>query len=59
MGFAVMHRLRKKQNITIRKNRITAASTQIDVKTAKAALFPQSFVLYQPAGGESSVSGDE
>ena len=28
------------QNITIRKNRVTAASTQIDVKTAKAALFP-------------------
>ena len=28
----------KEQNITIRKNRITAASTQIDVKTAKAAL---------------------
>ena len=30
----------KEQNITIRKNRITAVSTQIDVKTAKAALFP-------------------
>ena len=30
----------KEQNITIRKNRITAASTQIDVKTAKAALLP-------------------
>ncbi len=30
------------QNITIRKNRVTAASTQIDVKTAKAALFPAS-----------------
>lgn len=28
------------QNITIRKNRINAESTQIDVKTAKAALFP-------------------
>lgn len=28
------------QNIAIRKNRITAESTQIDVKTAKAALFP-------------------
>ncbi len=28
------------QNITIRKNRVTAASTEIDVKTAKAALFP-------------------
>lgn len=30
----------KEQNITIRKNRLAAASTQIDVKTAKAALFP-------------------
>lgn len=28
------------QNITIRKNRVNAASTLIDVKTAKAALFP-------------------
>lgn len=28
------------QNITIRKNRVTAESVQIDVKTAKAALFP-------------------
>lgn len=28
------------QNITIRKNRVNAMSTQIDVKTAKAALFP-------------------
>lgn len=28
------------QNITIRKNRINAESTLIDVKTAKAALFP-------------------
>lgn len=28
------------QNITIRKNRINEKSTQIDVKTAKAALFP-------------------
>lgn len=28
------------QNITIRKNRLTAGSTQIDVKMAKAALFP-------------------
>ena len=33
------------QNITIRKNRVTAASTQIDVKTAKAALFPASLSL--------------
>ena len=28
------------QNITIRKNRVNAESTQIDVKTAKATLFP-------------------
>lgn len=28
------------QNITIRKNRVNAESTQIDVKAAKAALFP-------------------
>ena len=28
------------QNITIRKNRVNEESTQIDVKTAKAALFP-------------------
>ena len=28
------------QNITIRKNRITAEGTQIDVKTAQAAMFP-------------------
>lgn len=29
-----------KQNLTIRKNRITAESSNIDVKTAQAALFP-------------------
>mgnify|MGYP000191124038 CR=1 FL=1 len=28
------------QNITIRKNRLSAASAEVDVKTAKAALFP-------------------
>ena len=28
------------QNITLRKSRITAESTAVDVKTAKAALFP-------------------
>lgn len=28
------------QNITIRKNRLSAESAQVDVKTAKAALFP-------------------
>ena len=54
------------QNITIRKNRITAASTQIDVKTAKAALFPSlSFstghqVVNRPYQERSSrVSGSE
>ena len=56
----------KEQNITIRKNRITAASTQIDVKTAKAALFPSlSFstgqqVVNRPYQKTSSrVSGSE
>ena len=56
----------KEQNITIRKNRITAASTQIDVKTAKAALFPSlSFstsqqVVNRPCQETSSrVSGSE
>lgn len=29
-----------KQNITVRKNRLNAAGTQVDIKTAKAALFP-------------------
>ena len=54
------------QNITIRKNRVTAASTQIDVKTAKAALFPSlSFstsqqVVNRPDQESSSrVSGSE
>ena len=54
------------QNITIRKNRVTAASTQIDVKTAKAALFPSlSFstsqqVVNRPSQESSSrVSGSE
>ena len=56
----------KEQNITIRKNRITAASTQIDVKTAKAAMFPSlSFstsqqVVNRPDQETSSrVSGSE
>ena len=56
----------KEQNITIRKNRITAASTQIDVKTAKAAMFPSlSFstgqqVVNRPYQKTSSrVSGSE
>lgn len=54
------------QNITIRKNRINAVSTQIDVKTAKAALFPNlSFstgqnVVNRPYQESSSmVSGSE
>ena len=54
------------QNITIRKNRIAAESTQIDVKTAKAALFPSlSFstsqqVVNRPYQESSSrVSGSE
>lgn len=54
------------QNITIRKNRINAESTQIDVKTAKAALFPNlSFstgqnVVNRPYQESSSmVSGSE
>lgn len=54
------------QNITIRKNRVNAKSTQIDVKTAKAALFPSlSFstgqnVVNRPFQESSSrVSGSE
>lgn len=54
------------QNITIRKNRVTAESTQIDVKTAKAALFPSlSFstsqqVVNRPYQEKSNmVSGNE
>lgn len=54
------------QNITIRKNRVTAESAQIDVKTAKAALFPSlSFstsqqVMNRPYQETSSmVSGSE
>lgn len=54
------------QNITIRKNRVTAESAQIDVKTAKAALFPSlSFstsqqVVNRPYQEKSNmVSGNE
>lgn len=54
------------QNITIRKNRVAAASTESDVKTAKAALFPSlSFstgqqVVNRPYQETSSlVSGSE
>ena len=46
------------QNITIRKNRVTAASTQIDVKTAKAALFPSlSFSTGHQVVNRPTVSG--
>lgn len=45
------------QNITIRKNRVNAESTQIDVKTAKSCPVPQSVVLNEPEHGEPSVSG--
>ena len=56
----------KEQNITIRKNRITAVSTQIDVKTAKAALFPslsfstsQNMVNRPYQESSKTVSGSE
>ena len=54
------------QNITIRKNRVNAESTQIDVKTAKAALFPslsfstsQNMVNRPYQESSSTVSGSE
>lgn len=54
------------QNITIRKNRVNAESTQIDVKTAKAALFPnlsfstsQNMVNRPYQETSSRVSGSE
>lgn len=54
------------QNITIRKNRVNSQSTQVDVKTAKAALFPSlSFstsqnVVNRPYQESSSyISGSE
>lgn len=54
------------QNITIRKNRVNAESTQIDVKTAKAALFPslsfstgQNMVNRPYQESSNTVSGSE
>lgn len=55
-----------KQNLTIRRNRIDAQSAQIDVKTAKAALFPslsfstsQNMVNRPYQESSSIVSGTE
>lgn len=55
-----------RQNITIRKNRVNARSTQIDVMTAKAALFPnlsfstsQNMVNRPYQESSSRVSGSE
>ncbi|WP_455586045.1 TolC family protein [Bacteroides sp.] len=54
------------QNITLRKSRITAESTAVDVKTAKAALFPslsfstdQSMVNCPYQEPSSNISGSE
>ena len=54
------------QNITLRKSRITAESTVVDVKTAKAALFPnlsfstsQNMVNRPYQESSSTVSGSE
>ena len=54
------------QNITIRKNQVNAESTQIDVKTAKAALFPslsfstgQNMVNRPYQESSNTVSGSE
>ena len=54
------------QNITLRKSRITAESTAVDVKTAKAALFPslsfstsQNMVNRPYQESSSTVSGSE
>ncbi len=54
------------QNITIRKNRVNAESTQIDVKAAKAALFPslsfstgQNMVNRPYQESSNTVSGSE
>lgn len=54
------------KNITIRKNRVNAESTQIDVKTAKAALFPslsfstgQNMVNRPYQESSNTVSGSE
>lgn len=55
-----------KQNLTIRRNRIDAQSAQVDVKTAKAALFPslsfstsQNMVNRPYQESSSIVSGTE
>lgn len=55
-----------KQNLTIRRNRVNAQSTQVDVKTAKAALFPslsfstsQNMVNRPYQESSSIVSGTE
>lgn len=55
-----------KQNLTIRRNRINAQSAQVDVKTAKAALFPnlsfstsQNMVNRPYQESSSIVSGTE
>ena len=54
------------QNITLRKSRITAESTAVDLKTAKAALFPslsfstsQNMVNRPYQESSSTVSGSE
>ncbi len=54
------------QNISIRRNRINAQSTQVDVKTAKAALFPslsfsssQNLVNRPYQESSSIISGSE
>ena len=54
------------QNITLRKSRITAESTAVDVKTAKAALFPslsfstsQNMINRPYQESSSTVSGSE
>lgn len=55
-----------KRNLTIRRNRVNAQSTQVDVKTAKAALFPslsfstsQNMVNRPYQESSSIVSGTE
>lgn len=47
------------QNITIRKNRLNAESAQVDVKTARAALFPTPFGQCEPACRESPEERDK
>lgn len=66
MGSAELHRLCLAANISIRRNRINAQSTQVDVKTAKAALFPslsfsssQNLVNRPYQESSSIISGSE